>query len=76
MKELATIRPILRPIIKNLDAVICKKCAYFREHRSAGICTKFGEKDIITGAIKYQYASVIRTDSDLCGKRGLYYVQK
>jgi hypothetical protein len=74
MKELA---PILKRVISNIDTVVCKKCAYFREHRGTGVlCTKFGEKNIITGAITYQFASVSRTNSDLCGARGLYYMPK
>jgi hypothetical protein len=77
MKELAIIRPVLRHIITNIDAAVCKKCAYFREHRgSSGLCTKFGEKNIITGVITYQFASASRTSSDLCSTRGLYYVAK
>jgi hypothetical protein len=77
MKELAIIRPVLRPIIANIDNVVCKKCAYFREHRgSSGLCTKFGEKNIINGVITYQFANVSRTNSDLCSTRGLYYVAK
>jgi hypothetical protein len=68
---------VLRPIINNIDSVICKNCAYFREHRgSSGLCTKFGEKNIISGAITYQFASASRNSSDLCTIRGLYYVAK
>jgi hypothetical protein len=72
---------VLRPIIKNAEAVICKHCAYFREPKAnhsliMGKCTKFGEKNIITGTIKYLSAQEIRADEDLCGKRGLYYTEK
>lgn len=72
---------VLRPIIKNAEAAICKKCAYFREPKSpqsilSGKCTKFGEKNIITGSIKYLFAQEIRADEDLCGKRGIYYNEK
>jgi hypothetical protein len=80
MKEIAVVKSVLRPIIKNADSVVCKKCVYFRELKNQnamfGKCTKFGEKNIITGVIQYRYANDIRNDSDLCGKRGLYYVEK
>uniref|UniRef100_A0A6C0B2Z8 Uncharacterized protein n=1 Tax=viral metagenome TaxID=1070528 RepID=A0A6C0B2Z8_9ZZZZ len=73
--------PVLRPIIKNAEAAICKNCAYFREPKSPqsilmGKCTKFGEKNIITGSIKFLFAQEIRADEDLCGKRGIYYNEK
>jgi hypothetical protein len=41
-----------------------------------GKCTKFGEKNIISGSIKYLFAQEIRADEDLCGKRGIYYSEK
>jgi hypothetical protein len=70
-------KTLLRPIINNIDKVICKQCAYFREHRGrGGLCTKFGEKNVVNGKISYEYATVSRTNSDLCSVRGLYYVKK
>jgi hypothetical protein len=70
---------IIRPIIKYGESVICKNCAYFREVRGQallGKCTKFGEKNIITGKISYACAYNVRNDEDLCGKRGVYYIEK
>lgn len=72
---------VLRPIIKNVEAAICKNCAYFREPKRPqsilmGKCTKFGEKNIISGTIKYLSAQEIREDEDLCGKRGIYFIIK
>jgi hypothetical protein len=69
-------KTLLRPIINNIDKVICKQCAYFREHRGrSGLCTKFGEKNVITGEISYEYAYVSRANADLCRVRGLYYIE-
>ena len=68
-------KTLLRPIINNIDKVICKQCIYFREHRGrGGLCTKFGEKNVVTGEISYEYAKVSRANSDLCSVRGLYYI--
>jgi len=72
---------VLRPIIKNASTVICKKCSYFLEPKGPnsiimGKCTKFGEKNIVTGTIKYISAQETRHDDDLCGKRGVYYTEK
>ena len=76
-----SIKSVLRPIIKNAEAAVCKNCAYFQEPKKPqsllmGKCTKFGEKNIVTGAIKYLLAQEIRADEDLCGKRGIYYSEK
>jgi len=70
---------ILRPIIKYGESVICKNCAYFRELRgqaALGKCTKFGIKNIVTGNINYTGAYEVRTDDELCGKSGKYFIGK
>jgi len=66
----------LRQIIKNADYVICKNCAYFREQKSNplfGRCIKFGEKNIIHGAVRYAFANDVRNEETLCGITGKYF---
>lgn len=70
---------IFIPVIKFADNVICKNCIYYKQHNRSitfDECTKFGEKNIISGVIRYVSALNSRNDDDLCGKRGLYYVEK
>ena len=77
VNDLSTI--MTQRFIINKDLPTCNKCEFYyisKKSKLPGYCTKFGEKNIITGAIKYVYAQEIRADEDLCGKRGLYYSEK
>lgn len=70
-------------IIKNLKIPSCKNCIYFEPTKfsndftsSLGKCNKFGEKDIITDKISYDYADLCRKDELKCGFNGTYFVQE
>lgn len=39
-------------------------------------CLKFGKIDLVTGEIKYDYASFARLDSTKCGYKALFYEEK
>jgi hypothetical protein len=70
--------PALRQIIKNADYAICKHCAYFREQKGnvlLGRCTKFGEKNVIHGAVRYAFANDARNNEELCGITGKYFIE-
>jgi hypothetical protein len=41
-----------------------------------GKCGKFGEKDIISGEIIYDYAGFCRKKPELCGMNARYYTSK
>jgi hypothetical protein len=68
-------------IIKNIKNPICEKCLHFRNfipdgvnyEYSSGVCMKFGEKNMITGKIKYNYAIDCRNDVSKCGKDAIYF---
>ena len=65
--------------ITNKDLPICKTCEFYyagKKSVSSGYCTKFGEKNIINGDITYQFASVSRINTNMCGNNGIYYVGK
>jgi hypothetical protein len=58
--------------IKNLDVPSCNACKYY--HNISGIdnyeiskCSKFGEKDILNGKIKFSYTEMARYNDNLCG---------
>jgi hypothetical protein len=66
----------LKQVIRHIDAVICSKCAYFSKHKHSIIlskCTKFGEKNLISGNIHYPYARDSRENDGLCGEQGRYF---
>lgn len=64
--------------IKNYDAPICVKCIHYRESEynnnnpELGRCRLFGEKNVITGEVEYDFVSVARKYSK-CGENGTYF---
>jgi hypothetical protein len=62
--------------IRNIDIPACKDCIYYRTKllddftSPLNKCSKFGEKDIFTGEITYDYADTCRRDESKCGKVG------
>jgi hypothetical protein len=68
--------------IKNGDLPVCKDCKYLIPspvHDTSFItakCGKIGEKNILSGEIKYYYVDVCRKDPTLCGQIGKYFIPK
>jgi hypothetical protein len=67
--------------IRNKELPICSNCLHFIKYTNdnpfdGNRCKKFGEMDVITGAIKYDLAAVCRLDDYSCGKNGLHYTAK
>ena len=74
--------------IRNKDLLICSNCLHFIEHtnnypydpipsdKQYGRCKKFGEINMITGAIEYDLAINSRLDDSKCGKIGSEYTKK
>ena len=66
------------PNIINGNLPTCSRCIHYRNFFSIflpinnhfGKCSKFGEKNIITGKINYEYADDIRSDENKCGYDG------
>jgi len=68
------------PNIINGNLPTCSRCIHYRGdllsniplpvNNHLGRCSKYGEKDIITGKIKYHYADYIRNDENKCGIDG------
>jgi hypothetical protein len=68
-----------KQFIKYSKMPICKQCSFFIAHAISkhkyelGRCKKFGEKNILSGEIKYFLASTNRNDTNRCGLLGTYY---
>jgi len=72
--------------IKKFDYPECRKCKHFLPDKTFdnensqltfGRCSYFGIKDLVTGEIKYNYASVCRLPyAGECGQYGKYYSEK
>jgi len=67
--------------IRNKHLPICVNCVHFIEDKSNypydplpnnkyGRCKKFGEINIISGVVEYDFAEKCRNDIKLCGKNG------
>ena len=73
--------------IKNMNYPICGNCVNYRhfipiqrtrriydfEYSNMGVCMKFGEKNMITGEIKYDSAIDCRNDKSKCTKHARYF---
>ena len=67
-------------IIINENIPSCQNCIYNKPYKysneytsSLNSCTKFGEKNILSGEIKYDYIDLCRKDKDKCGLEGKYF---
>jgi hypothetical protein len=71
--------------IRNKELPICSTCVHFIEptHNypydpipcdKQGRCKNFGEVNMITGTIEYDFANDCRLNDNKCGKMGLEYV--
>lgn len=77
-----------KTFIRNKELPVCLNCLHFIQHennypydplpndKTHGRCKKFGEVNIITGLIEYDFAKHCRDDNLKCGKTGSEYMQK
>ena len=72
-----------KQIIRNANIPSCKNCIYFNPNyihndftSSLTRCTKFGNKDILTDEITYDFADSCRNDETKCGNEGKYFEQE
>ena len=72
-------------LIKNMNLPVCVNCIHYFEDKVPYFedmvtynakCKKFGVKDIVSGKINYDYASICRSDDLLCGKKGALFEEK
>jgi len=70
-------------IIKNINIPSCKKCIHYKPETynfdftsKYNKCENFGEKDIITNKIKYDFAEICRSTESKCGNNGKYFEEE
>ena len=63
--------------VRNSEFPSCNNCFFFYQKKTSHLkkCSKFGEKDLVTGEINYEHAITCRNNDHLCGQKGLYYVE-
>jgi hypothetical protein len=61
--------------IKNIKLPSCIDCQYYIG-KNLGKCSKFGEKDLITGKIVYGSVTQTRFNENLCSTKGNYFEAK
>lgn len=74
ISKLYSILPILtfgrtRSLIHTTK--ICKDCKYFIANKIE--CGKFGDTDLVTGKISYNYARSVRMDENKCGEEAKHF---
>jgi hypothetical protein len=70
-----TAKKVGEQFIKNINLPICINCAFFDKQHKKVVCKKFGEKNIITGDIKYMNVLESRSDTNACGESGTYFIE-
>jgi len=77
-----------KTFIKNAEFPICTNCVHFIEHKNNdpldpvnndkkyGRCKKFGQVEVVSGFIEYDFAEYCRKDSNKCGKSGTEFIEK
>jgi hypothetical protein len=70
-------------IIKNVNVPACRNCIHYQPDpynndftSMLNKCNKFGNKNIITDKITYDFADSCRMDESKCGKEGKYFVEE
>jgi hypothetical protein len=68
-------------IIKNVNLPACRNCIHYQPDiynndfaSYLNKCDKFGDKNIVTDKITYDFADQCRNDDSKCGKEGKYFV--
>ena len=61
--------------IKNINIPSCRNCIHYKPNllnfdfdSSLNRCSKYGEKNIVTNQIRYDYADLCRGNENKCGK--------
>lgn len=63
--------------IRNMRLPVCYECSYFIQGtQKTGKCSKFGEKNVVSGKIAYVNAEEARTVENMCSQRGIHFEQK
>ena len=65
-------------MIRNVDKKTCSQCIHFSRNPISSLneCMKFGEKNLISGHISYDFAGSCRHDETKCGVYGKYFIQE
>ena len=70
------------PNIKYNLLPVCTICKFYKPNvynkfsSSTSRCTKFGEKNIITGEIEHDFVSICRNDESKCGLEGKLFEEE
>jgi ribosome-binding protein aMBF1 (putative translation factor) len=71
--------------IKNFRLPVCKKCAYYLKQDEKDDpnkisdydkCMKYGEQNVVTGEIRFQYADYVRKQELQCGMSAKHFIPK
>ena len=71
--------------IKNFRLPICKQCAYYLKQDEKDDpnkisdydkCMKYGEQNVVTGEIRFQYADYVRKQELQCGMSAKHFIPK
>lgn len=75
MKNSLLLLAMCQPRIKNIEIPSCNKCIHYQPTSLSndGYCKLFGEKNIISNDIRYEWASRCRENENKCGLQAKHY---
>ena len=68
--------------IRNSNIPSCRNCVFYKPLINTEFssiysqCEKFGDKNIITNEIKYDFVKICRIDETKCGIKGKYFKEE
>jgi hypothetical protein len=71
--------------IKNFRLPVCKQCVYYLKNDEKDDpnkisdydkCMKYGEQNVVTGEIRFQYADFARKQELQCGMSATHFIPK
>lgn len=60
--------------IRNAKLPVCFDCLHFVQGtQKSGRCSKFGEKNVVSGKVTYVNAEEARITENMCSQKGNYF---
>lgn len=79
VRKLWTVKHPIITNVTNLNSHVCINCIHFIKFTHGNQldkCSYFGNRDLVTGDITYEWASVCRIRESKCGESGKYFYSK
>lgn len=75
-------KQFIKQLITNYKAPNCQTCKYYKQFsifsdkKKFSQCMKYGERNVVTGQIYFEFAKDVRRNTEKCGPDGSQYEEK